>query len=183
MQGEELDYVVLVGPFGLMCHREGPRLVAGEERRWPRYRGPPALARRSGAHSSALTSKLVAAYTEPSSLGNPRWQEPWQQLFCCCSPALPGSRCPFGLTALGGMPRSQGMRSGYVAPLSPALLLPNPCQEVYIGIFFYLFSVLSTVLILKGILEHLKLAFQSQHPLGWVSHSPRRESCKNGTSA
>lgn len=31
----------------------------------------PALAERSGMHSSTLTSKLVAAYTEPSRLGNP----------------------------------------------------------------------------------------------------------------
>lgn len=51
-----------------------------------------------------------------------RAQQPWQPspagalaaAGCCCSPALLGSRCPFGLTALGEMPAPSLREPGYV---------------------------------------------------------------------
>ena len=76
----------------------------GSWARWLRERGLscPALVERSRAHSSALTSKVVAAYTEPSSLGNPRWPEPWQQLFA----AVPRLSLPFWPDRFGRDARS-----------------------------------------------------------------------------
>lgn len=54
----------------------------------------PALAERIGMHSSALTSKLVATYTEPSRLGNPGRVA---AAACCGSVghSLPFWPCPF----------------------------------------------------------------------------------------
>lgn len=116
--------------------------AAGEEReRWLQERGLscPALAESSRAHSSALTSKVVAAYTEPSSLGNPCRLERWQQLFAAVPQlcwvlaallALPlWERCP--------LPRygSQGMCCGYVTLLSPTCCSQIPSRRFMLASF------------------------------------------------
>lgn len=68
----------------------------------------------SGVHSSALTSKVVAAYTEPSSLGNPHCLEPWQQLFAAAALGPARRSLPFWHSCFGRDARSLAPEPGYV---------------------------------------------------------------------